>query len=359
MTNTLTQANKQWSSRPDDERFLSLTDLLEFKRLQRDASKSVCAPNKALTVSPTADGKDLLINEEFSFTNWSFNQLSTLSESPASYLRTLPAPIAADCLNYGLQYKRDQQDVGLLLYKNGTSELRAATGPNYGRIWDYDVTNALISKFGDGRTGDWKIPGEFGQEVPITKQNTTIYASDRDMFVFLADEVNRITLPNRRDGKEGSLARGFFLWNSEVGKTSLGIGTFLFDYACSNRIVWGAESYKEIRIRHTAGAPLKWLEDVQPVLQAYAQSSAKPFEDALLLSQQKKVEDLDSFLATRFGKRMVEPLKAIHLVEENRPIESLWDVTTAATAYARSIPHVDARVDLERTAGAVLDLAAN
>jgi hypothetical protein len=32
------------------------------------------------------------------------------------------------------------------------------------------------------------VPGEFGQRVAVTKQNTTLYASDRDMFVFLADE---------------------------------------------------------------------------------------------------------------------------------------------------------------------------
>src|SRR5947209_14573420 len=33
---------------------------------------------------------------------------------------------------------------------------------------------------------------------------------------------------------------------------------------------------------------------------------------------------------SRFGRSMVEPLKAIHQVEEERPIETLWDVTVAA-----------------------------
>lgn len=354
---TLSRASHEWATRPADQRFLSLTDLLAFKKAQRASSKAVAIPSKTLTFTPTENNQGLTINEEFSPTNWSFSQVSTLAGAPAGYLRELPAPIAADCLNYGLKHKRESQDIGLLLYKNGVSQLRAATGPNYGRIWDEEITESLISKFGDGRTGDWRVPGEFGKEVPITVDNTTIYASDRDMFVFLCDERNRINVPNRRNGESGTLARGFFLWNSEVGKTSLGIGTFLFDYACSNRTVWGAESYKEIRIRHTAGAPLKWLEDVQPVLQAYSEASAKPFEDAIRLAQEKKVDDLDSFLSERFGKRMVEPLKAIHTVEENRPIESLWDVSTAVTAYARNVPHIDARVDLERSAGAILDMA--
>ena len=82
----------------------------------------------------------------------------------------------------------------------------------------------------------------------MTKNNTTIYGSDRDMFVFLADEENRIVVPNRRNGQSGSLAKGFFVWNSEVGSQSIGAAFFLFDYACSNRIVWGAQDFKEIRI---------------------------------------------------------------------------------------------------------------
>jgi hypothetical protein len=56
------------------------------------------------------------------------------------------------------------------------------------------VVDALVDRFGDGITGTWRVPGEFGQRVTITKENTTLFASDRDMFVFLADEENRIEL---------------------------------------------------------------------------------------------------------------------------------------------------------------------
>ena len=68
--------------------------------------------------------------------------------------------------------------------------------------------------------------------------------------------------------------------------------------------------------------------------------------------------DLDAFLAKRFGRSMVEPIKAIHQVEEERPIETLWDVTVAATAHARSIPNNDKRLEIERAAGGPLKLAA-
>jgi hypothetical protein len=70
-----------------------------------------------------------------------------------------------------------------------------------------DVVDALVDRFGDGVSGSWRVPGEFGNRVAVTKGNTTLFASDRDMFVFLADEENRIELPNRRAGRMGSFAR--------------------------------------------------------------------------------------------------------------------------------------------------------
>ena len=55
---------------------------------------------------------------------------------------------------------------------------------------------------------------------------------------------------------------------------------------------------------------------------------------------------------------MVDPIKAIHLIEEGRPIETVWDVTVAATAHARSIPNTDKRLEVERAAGDLLKQAA-
>jgi hypothetical protein len=54
---------------------------------------------------------------------------------------------------------------------------------------------------------------------------------------------------DRRAGRMGSFARNSFVGNSEVGKSSLFAGLFLFDYGCCNRIFWGADQYTEVRIR--------------------------------------------------------------------------------------------------------------
>ena len=363
MSNTLMQASREWAVRPDDERYLSLPEMHSHFANTRSNSRGLVVPSRRIKVAPTIDNQGLLISgpngHNYHPTNWSFGQLAVMAEAPAGYLRTLPSPIAADCINYGLQFKRDIEDVGVLLQKGEQPSLRAVTGPRYGRVWNVDVVGALMKRFGDGRTGDFRVPGEFGKDVPITKQNTTLYASDRDFFVFLADEKHRIEVPNRRNGKPGTLARGFFVWNSEVGSQTLGIATFLFDYVCCNRIVWGAQNFKEIRVRHTVSAPDRFLMEVAPALRRYAEGSAKTVVDAVAAAKASRLTDgdLDKFLAARFSRQMSNSIKQTHLLEEGRPIENLWDVTTAVTAMARGITHQDARVDLERKAGDIMALA--
>lgn len=46
------------------------------------------------------------------------------------------------------------------------------------------------------------------------------------------------------------------------------------------------------------------------------------------------------------------------MLKENRPIETLWDATTAVTALAKGISYQDDRVELERKGGDILKLAA-
>jgi hypothetical protein len=369
---TLMQAHRQWSSRAPDERFTSLIDMQAFKRRVRDNSRSHVLSSHGVNILPVEDDPRALqiLGGPFPAaapTHWSFGQLCSLASpgnSPASYFRdtNMPAPMIADCLNYNLRFTRGVADIGILVTTNedgSVNELRSVNGPNYGRIYDADVVDTLVERFGDGVSGQWRVPGEFGRRVTVTTDNTTLYASDRDMFVFLADEENRIDIPGRRAGQAGNFARGFFGWNSEVGKTTLGAGFFLFDYVCCNRIIWGADQYTEVRVRHTKGAPDRWLEEIAPVLREYSQASAKPVVQAIEDARSKRIEDeLTTFLAKRFGKQMAPAIAAIHETEEGRPIETLWDVTVAATAHARSLNNTDKRLEIERAAGELLRMAA-
>lgn len=362
----LFQASSQWMSRPSDERFTSLTALADHCLSIRNNSRSKAISSRAIMAQPVeGDSKALVVvgpnGAPVTPTHWAFGQLASRAGAPAGYLRDLPAPLAADCINYGLKFKRDIEDVGVLLRKDDAAlvpTLAAVTGPNYGRVWNATIAQRLVQVYGDGLNGDFRVPGEFGRAVTVTKENTTLYASDRDMFVFLADETNRIEVPNRRNGQSGSMARGFFVWNSEVGAQTFGVATFLFDYVCMNRIVWGADKYREIRIRHTSSAPDKWIEQVAPAIQSYASSRTDNIVAAIAHAKAARIDDLDQFLAKRFTKAETVAIKAAHMAEEQRPIETLWDAVTGATAYAKTIGYQDARVGLERKAGDILDLAA-
>src|ERR1700732_5280902 len=63
---------------------------------------------------------------------------------------------------------------------------------------------------------------------------TGLYAGEQDMFVFLIDPTGWAEIEGQ------AFAPGFFVWNSEVGKRSLGIQTFWFQAVCQNHIVWDA-----------------------------------------------------------------------------------------------------------------------
>ncbi len=75
------------------------------------------------------------------------------------YLRQLPAALAGINLQYGLTSHRAEQ-IKTLEIEDGRVELRAATGPDYGRIYDHELVEAVQRIAGNG-TGDtrWKVPG--------------------------------------------------------------------------------------------------------------------------------------------------------------------------------------------------------
>lgn len=381
----LMKASREWATRPSDERFTNLDDLYTRVADMRNRANSSVYSSRKVQIAPHPSDPTYGVMVDMGDTqgvlsHWSFGQIAGLAGagSATSYLRTLPAPIVSDCMNWGLKIKREAEDVKLLVHDYRDSmqagdadptgmasmvdslKVSAATGPNYGRIWNEEVVRSMRKMFGNGVEGDWRVPGTWGKPLDqITKDNTTIFGSDRDIFVFLADEQNKIDVPNRRGGRTGDMSRGFFCWNSEVGDGSLGVAYFLFDYVCGNRIVWGARDYKELRIRHTAKAPDRWAEEIEPVLEEYRKGSAKPIEETIKAAQEAKLEkDVEEFLKNRFTRREINLIQDAHMSEENRPMETLWDVTTGVTAYAKSIGNNDARVAVERKGGAILDLVA-
>jgi len=304
-------------------------------------------------------------------TNWSFGQLSQLAGAPAGYLKDLPAPIAAECIQWGLRYNRGKELVKVYGAQNEGGELRAATGPDYGRIFDWEILEPIKNLVEDSG-GRWKIPGMmtgsnngmavYDPETPVTLDTTTLFASDRDVFVFLVDDRNPIEVGKLANGEPDLMFRGFYAWNSETGSKTAGIAAMYLRGVCMNRNLWGVENFHEIKIRHTKFAPDRFAMEARPALQSFANGSTYSFVEGVKAAKDAIVarddEDRLEFLTKRAGLsgRMAKAAAARHLKEEGRPVASVWDAAQAITAIARDVPHQDARIEVERKAGRLLDL---
>lgn len=365
----------EWFSRPDDEKFLSLKDLYASVRTRADKASTRIVESRSLRVEARSDNAERLMllapgdERPIAPTNWSFGQLSSLVGAPASYLRNLPAALAGINLQHGLIHHRGEQ-VKLLRTEDGRTELRAATGAEYGRIWDHELVAAVMNFAGDG-TGDtrWKVPGtidwsnmRYNPNVDITKETTTLYASDRDVFLFLVDDRNPIVAGHLPNGEPDIYFRGFYCWNSEVGSKTLGIATFYLRGVCANRCLWGVENFEEVNIRHSKFAAARFAHQAAPALEHFADSSPSHFITGIKAAREtiiaRKDEDREDFLRKRgFSKTDTAKIIETVLVEEGHPPQSLYDFVQGITAHARSKPHQETRLELEGKARKLLEKA--
>jgi len=370
------RVSSEWFNRPTDERYLSLSELMASVQRRAERSRARTVDTAEIRVEASRDDAERLTlvvpgaDKPVAPTHWSFGQLASIVGAPATYLRQLPAPLAGINLQYGLTSHRAEQ-VKTLESENGRVELRAVTGPDYGRIYDHELVAAVQKIAGNG-TGDtrWKIPGVldwstgiYNPRVDITSDTTTLYASDRDVFLFLVDDLNPIEAGRLPDGSPDLYFRSFYCWNSEVGAKTLGIASFYLRAVCQNRNLWGVEDFEEITIRHSKYAASRFAHQVAPALTRFANSSPLPFVNGIRAAREKIVarsdDDRTDFLRKRgFSKTETAKIIDIVLTEEGHKPESVFDFVQGITAVARNKPHQDARLDLEAKAKKLLDQAA-
>jgi hypothetical protein len=369
------RVSSEWFSRPDDERYLSLSDLHRAVSDRTERARVRTVESAAIHVEATRDNAERLSlivpgdRNALAPTHWSYGQLCSLVGAPATYMRQLPAPLAAINLQHGL-LNHPAELVKTLEMDDGRVELRAVTGPEYGRIWDKDLVAAVMSIAGNG-TGDtmWKVPGVLDWSsmthnplVDITKDTTTLYASDRDVFLFLCDDTHPIEAGRLPNGEPDLYFRGFYAWNSEVGSKTLGIASFYLRAVCCNRNLWGVENFEEITIRHSKFAANRFAHEAAPALSNFANSSPAPFIAGIRAARERIVarndEDRDSFLRKRgFSKTETGKIIDTVLREESRPPESIFDFVQGITALARGKTHQDTRLELEGKARKLLESA--
>lgn len=368
------RVSSEWFSRPDDQRFLSLDDLAKSVRARAERSRTRVINTAAIHVEASSKDPERLAlilpgaDAPVIPTHWSFSQLAAQVAAPAAYLRQLPAALAAINLQYGLSSSRAEQIKTLETGDSQRTDLRAVTGPDYGRIFDHELVHAVQRIAGNG-TGDtrWKVPGVldwstgiYNPNVDVRRDTTTLYASDRDVFVFLVDDLNPIEAGHLPDGSPDLFFRGFYCWNSEVGARTLGIASFYLRAVCQNRNLWGVEDFQEISIRHSKYAANRFAHEAAPALVNFANSSPQPFINGVRAARARIVartdEDRSQFLRTRgFSRGETSRIIETVLAEEGRPPESVFDFVQGITAVARNKSHQDARLDMEARAKRLFD----
>lgn len=361
----LFKASKQWSTRPADETFLTVSDAYNeaLHYAQQSAEKSDVMLESIRTEA--VDGDIHLTGRgdiPARISNWAFGQLSRIAQAPAGYLRSLPSTLAVQNINHGLKRVSTEQPdakVNIMAHKNGTLLVRALTSNKYARIWNWEVLERMIPLESDG----WTCPTPFRTKVSeAARPDPSIYVSDHDMFAFMAHEGFRISEPGNPDG----LARGFFIENSEVGASALKVTTFLYRYMCANHIVWGAKDVSELAVRHI-GKARNNLSSMFIGLTDYLNESASDVEAKIRESKSRLIDaDKDKVLDTIFAKlrgsvtrqALIESqnLAEQHSITDGDP-RSFWGFAQGMTRYSQTLQFADERTNIDRSAADVIDLA--
>src|SRR5687768_17496384 len=104
-------AHREWATRPPDERYASVNALHQAARARRDRTEERDIETADFRTEAVSD--DLVVHgasgTTATLTHWSFGQLATIASAPPNYLRTLPASIASNAINFGLWRQRRGQ----------------------------------------------------------------------------------------------------------------------------------------------------------------------------------------------------------------------------------------------------------
>jgi hypothetical protein len=288
-------------------------------------------------------------------THWSFEQLAGLAGAPPTYLRTLPAPIAAEAINYGLQRSaRVEQQ----LFADATAPwtLHAITSPRYARVHHDELASRVLDLM--ALHPSWHLPlgykdGEYGAErVP-----SGAYLGDRDMFLFLVDGNRDLDDPT--DRTHAGLFRGFILRNSDVGAAALTLDVFLFRMVCGNHVIWGFQHVAAFRRRHV-GASIQeaWSTSLDGVRAALDADTANDRTLLLRATTQELGQTRDAVLETvvrRLDLSQKQADEAYTLAErhETNP-RSVWGYVQGLTRLSQRTPWQDGRYVLDRAASRLL-----
>jgi len=209
----LTRASQELFRRQDDERYEDLPSLWQYCHEKKNGSQDLWHPPRE--IATTANGSLMLsaAGQPLRMNDWSFSQLCRLAGVAKDTVNRVSPATAGQVFAETLP-RGGEKPLQLLVQD---SNVRSIHGTAYTRLWDADLVMTIREFAVDFQPPQKGVGG-----------GTGLYAGEQDMFCFLIDPAGWCEIAGE------PFAPGFFVWNSEVGRRSLGIETFWFQAVCAN-----------------------------------------------------------------------------------------------------------------------------
>ncbi len=223
--------------------------------------------------------------------------------------------------------------------------VRSMHGVAYTRLWNADLLD-VIAEYASDFQAPQKAEGG----------GTGLYCGEQDLFAFLIDPTGWAEI----DGE--AFAPGFFVWNSEVGRRSLGIQTFWFQAVCANHIVWDATEVVEFTRKHTANVS-EGLNEIRSIIErlvaqrdARRDSFVTVMRNALRTRLGNDIDEVSDVL--RDGKIPHSLVKEALEIAEERGAFTIFALVDALTRLSQNVRYAGDRTELDSKIGALLSMAA-
>ncbi len=335
---TLTRAHKELFRRTPDESYDSFESL--HRKCCNDHEDSVDRWIRPQDIVVTHDLTVCCDGEEFNLNEWSFSQLCRMAKISKDTINRLTTKTASKAFEETLPIA--DKPLQLLTYD---SEIRSVHGVAYTRLWNADLLD-VVNEF----ASDFTPP-----QTAMDGTSTGLYCGEQDMFAFMIDPTGWAEINGE------AFAPGFFLWNSEVGRRSLGIQTFWFQKVCQNHIVWDATEVVDFSRKHTANVR-DGLDEIRRIIEdliGKRDSRRDGFVEVMRKAMTEKLGDDADAVAKRLGSEGIPRgmVKDAMEIAQQQGGFTIFALVDALTKLSQRVQLAGDRTELDAKIGQLLNLA--
>jgi histone H3/H4 len=310
---------------------------------QRQQSTDRWHPPSAL--SSKVDNHALLMNMgtdgAFALNDWSFSSLCRLAGASKDTVNRLSPQTASIVLEEMLP-RGGTKPLQLL---TEDERVRSIHGASYTRLWNIELLS-MIREFAT----------DFQPPQKAVTGGTGLYCGEQDLFLFLIDPLGFIEIEGE------AFAPGFFVYNSEVGRRSLGCETFWFQAVCANHIVWDTADVCEYTRKHTANVHdgLIQIRTMIETLVAKRDARKDAFVEVVRKAMQTKVGDDAEETMKELCKNGINrsvAKEAVTLAQEKGRF-TIWSVVDALTRLSQKSQYAGDRAEADRQTADLLSLVS-